>query len=59
MQVESVQTSCGYAVPFYEFKEDRNVLTDWTARKSETELKEYWQEKNMKTIDNKTTGMKI
>ena len=59
MKVETVQTSCGYAVPFYEFKEDREVLTAWTERKSEDELKEYWQEKNMTTIDNKPTGMKF
>ena len=59
MNVEHVQTSCGYAVPFYEFKENRNVLAAWTEKKSEEELKEYWQEKNMKNIDNKSTGMKF
>lgn len=59
MKVESVQTSCGYAVPFYEFKEDRKVLTAWTEKKNDNELKKYWQEKNMETIDNKPTGMKF
>ncbi|MGK0365130.1 MAG: hypothetical protein ACI85O_002195 [Saprospiraceae bacterium] len=59
MKVESVQTSCGYAVPFYEFKENREVLTAWTEKRSDEELKDYWQEKNMKNIDNKPTGMKF
>lgn len=59
MKVESVQTSCGYAVPFYEFKENRNVLSAWTEKRSDEELKDYWQEKNMKNIDNKPTGMKF
>lgn len=58
MEVDTVQTSCGYAVPFFEFKENRNVLTAWTERKSELELEEYWKEKNMKNIDNKPTGMR-
>jgi len=59
MRVDNVQTSCGYAVPFYEYKEDRDVLTAWTERKSEDQIKEYWEEKNMRTIDNKPTGLKI
>jgi len=52
-------TFCGYAVPFYDFKEDRNVLTAWTERKNESDLEKYWKEKNMTTIDGKSTGMKF
>lgn len=59
MKIDKVQTSCGYAVPFYDFKEDRNVLTAWTDKKSEAEMEEYWQEKNSKNIDDKPTGIKF
>jgi len=32
LDVESVQTSCGYSVPLYEFKEDRQLLRNWASR---------------------------
>lgn len=60
VQVEMVQTSCGYAVPFYEFKEERTRLVDWSEKKEDDEAwKDYWREKNMVTIDGKPTGMKM
>lgn len=49
--VDLVQTSCGYSVPFYDYKEDRDVLDKWTDRKSDEEIEGYWREKNAKTID--------
>ena len=57
MKVERVQTSCGYAVPFYEFKEDRKRLDKWVEDKGEEGVKAYWQEKNLLSIDDKPTGM--
>lgn len=35
VQVERVQTSCGYAVPRMEFIEDRDTLDRWCERKTE------------------------
>jgi hypothetical protein len=59
VNVEMVQTSCGYAVPFYEFQGERTRLVEsWDTRNSEEEMKAYWKEKNMVTIDGKPTGMK-
>jgi len=40
LKVERVQTSCGYAVPFMEFKEERRVLETWAEKKGEQRLKE-------------------
>lgn len=57
MTVESVQTSCGYAVPFYEFQKEREVLTAFAERKGEEGLREYWDEKNRKSIDGLPTGI--
>ncbi len=56
MNIESVQTSCGFAVPFYEFKSERNVLADWAEKKGEDELGKYRDQKNTLTIDGKPTG---
>ena len=58
LDVESVQTSCGYAVPLCEFKEDRPLLTNWASRKGEDGIKAYWAEKNTASIDGLPTGMR-
>ncbi len=51
MNVEMVQTSCGFAVPLMEFKEERKILKDWSDKKGEQGIKDYWLEKNMKSLD--------
>lgn len=57
LDVEAVQTSCGYSVPLYEFKEDREILKDWALRKGKDGVREYWREKNVASIDGLPTGM--
>jgi hypothetical protein len=51
MQVELVQTSCGMAVPLYDYTGDRELLNDWARKKGEDGVKQYWQEKNTTSID--------
>mmetsp|Transcript_17146 Transcript_17146/g.28491 ORF Transcript_17146/g.28491 Transcript_17146/m.28491 type:complete len:189 (+) Transcript_17146:107-673(+) len=55
--VDRVQTSCGYAVPYYEYKEDREVLKKFfkVKEKQAEGCEEYWRKKNMKSIDGLTT----
>jgi hypothetical protein len=55
--VESVQTSCGFAVPFYEFKEERKVLADWAEKKGESGVMEYWEKNNQQSIDGLPTHL--
>ena len=55
--VHSVQTSCGFAVPLMEYNEDRAILNDWAEKKTEEELKAYWELKNKESIDGKPTGI--
>jgi hypothetical protein len=57
LNVESVQTSCGYGVPMYEFKEERKTLIDWATKKGEQGIYEYWQVKNLKSIDGLPTKL--
>ncbi len=57
MAVDLVQTSCGYAVPFMEFQEDRNVLRDWAENKGHDGIRDYWRDRNQKTIDGLPTGI--
>jgi hypothetical protein len=51
LHVESVQTSCGFAVPRMELVEPRQMLADWANKKGEAALTEYRAKKNAVSID--------
>lgn len=57
MQVDMVQTSCGYAVPFYDHKGPRDTLNHWAEAKGPDGVRAYWAEKNQHTIDGLPTGI--
>ena len=57
MQVEMVQTSCGYAVPMMEGARERPVLRNWAELKGEDGLTAYWDERNRTSIDGLPTGI--
>ncbi len=56
--IESVQTSCGMSIPFYEYKEERNQLLDWATEKGEKNIEQYWKDKNQTSIDGLETKFK-
>ncbi len=51
LDVERTSTACGYAVPKMDFVENRKVLDDWVDAKSDEEVRAYWEEKNLQSID--------
>jgi hypothetical protein len=51
LDVESAQTSCGFAVPVYELKEERPMLVEWSLKKGEDGILAYRREKNQVSID--------
>ena len=57
VNVDLVQTSCGYAVPLMDYQEDRQVLAMWADKRGEDGIRDYWAEKNQRTIDGKPTGI--
>jgi hypothetical protein len=57
MAVDLVQTSCGYGVPFFDFRGDRPTMVRWAEEKGEAGLEAYWREKNTRSIDGLPTGM--
>lgn len=57
LQLELVQTSCGYAVPFYELKGQRPTLEKWANGRGGAGIREYWQRKNTVSLDGKPTGI--
>lgn len=57
LNIESVQTSCGFGVPIYEFKEDRETLINWAANKGELGIKQYQRKNNLESIDGLPTKL--
>lgn len=57
LDVESVQTSCGYAVPRYTYAGERDTLARWAEKKGPVGLLDYWREKNQISIDGLPTGL--
>ena len=49
--IESVQTSCGMSIPFYDYIGERNQLNDWAEEKGEKEIEQYWEDRNQTSID--------
>jgi len=57
MKVEMVQTSCGFAVPFMGFKEERTTLNDWSIKQGKEKIEAYWENRNTKSIDGFETNI--
>ncbi len=49
--IDLVQTSCGFGIPFYEYIGERTTHFDWAVKKNDDELRAYEQEKNLVSID--------
>jgi hypothetical protein len=57
LDIELVQTSCGYGVPHYEYVRERSALINWAEAKGEEGLDAYRREKNARSLDGLPTGM--
>ena len=57
MNVDLVQTSCGFAVPKMQFKEERTILDDWAEKQGREGIETYWEKKNVKSIDGFETNI--
>jgi Pyridoxamine 5'-phosphate oxidase len=57
IDIDLVQTSCGYGVPLFDYAGERTTLRRWAEQKGETGLAEYWRLKNAQSIDGLPTGL--
>ena len=55
--IERVQTSCGFGVPYYQHQGRREILVQWAERKGKEGLKAYWREKGQVSIDGLPTPL--
>ena len=58
LEIDSIQTSCGYAVPRYEFIDHRETLRKSSEKMGETELANYRLKNNLESIDGQPTGLR-
>ncbi len=57
LAVEMVQVSCGMAVPFFDYKQERTALSRYWIENGLNKLRAYWGAKNMKSIDGLPTAL--
>jgi len=57
IEVEMVQTSCGMAVPFMDFNQERDELKNWAKKQGDEGIDEYWHKKNTVSLDGHPTGI--
>ncbi|WP_461534879.1 pyridoxamine 5'-phosphate oxidase family protein [Spongorhabdus nitratireducens] len=58
MDIDLVQTSCGFSVPLYQYEGQREILTDWAERAGHKGMEEYWLKRNQQSLDGLETGIK-
>lgn len=57
LDVDLVQTSCGYGVPLFDYQAERPQMDAWARAKGEDGLLDYWLEKNQTSLDGFPTGL--
>ena len=55
LDIDLVQASCGFAVPFMDYVEERTQLRESSLKKGTEGLKDYWKEKNSISLDGHQT----
>ena len=57
LTVDLIHTSCGMAVPLFDYAEEREQLKNWALKKGEEGIKKYWEKKNQVSLDGKPTNI--
>lgn len=57
VEIDLVQTSCGYSIPFMDYKEERTTLNNWAKKQGEENIQKYWANKNTESIDGFKTNI--
>ena len=57
LDIDLVQTSCGYGVPLFDYREERTTLKRWAETKAQDGLRAYRRERNAISLDGLATGL--
>lgn len=59
LNIDLVQTSCGFGVPLFNYEGDRSSLENWHNHKGPDGISKSWEEHNLSSIDGLPTGLKL
>lgn len=59
IDIDLVQTSCGFQVPYFDYMGERDTLDKWAENKGREGIKNYWREKNRLSLEGKPTGIPV
>ncbi|MCV6637132.1 pyridoxamine 5'-phosphate oxidase family protein [Candidatus Albibeggiatoa sp. nov. NOAA] len=51
LDISLVLSSCGMAVPFFDYQGDRDFLDKWAMKQGEEGIEQYWIKRNQKSLD--------
>lgn len=57
LDFDLVKTSCGYGVPLFDFRQERETMDKWALAKGEQGIEAYWREHNLVSMDGLPTGL--
>jgi len=57
LDVDLVQTSCGFSVPFFEYQGEREQLLEWSEKKGKEGIESFWKERNQVSLDGLPTNI--
>lgn len=59
IDIDLVQTSCGFQVPYFTYQGERDTLDKWAEKKGREGILNYWRDKNQVSLDGKPTGIPV
>ncbi|OLP59872.1 pyridoxamine 5'-phosphate oxidase [Xaviernesmea oryzae] len=57
LDIDLVQSSCGYGVPLFSYEGERTQMDAWAKSKGSDGIDAYWREKNQTSMDGLPTGL--
>ena len=57
LEIESIMTTCGFAVPLFEYRGDRHQLEEFTCKMGDERMNDYRHERNQTSIDGLPTHL--
>lgn len=57
IDIQSLQTSCGFSIPLMTLDGERPLLEEWAVKKGPEGLQEYRRTRNQRSIDDLPTGL--
>ena len=57
LKIDMAQTSCGFAVPLFDLKGERDTLAKWATKRGDEGVSQYWADRNQISLDGKPTNI--